>query len=121
MWQVWNKHPEGLTHEEKFKGETIKIKAGEYILMDYEEAVQFKGQYFPIKLRGDNTQDPATFKVIELKPDSPTEAQKPVFVCPIDGKKFETQSELDAYLVANFGDRPKVVDPELDAKTKKGK
>jgi len=121
QWQVWNKHPMGYTHKEKFKGEDIIIKAGEFILMDYEEAVQFRCQYFPMKLLGDNTQDPMTFKVIELKPNGKPEEAKPFYVSPVDGKKFETQQELDTYLKENFADREKVVDPELDATIKKGK
>ena len=46
LWRVYNRHPLGYTHKEKFKGDVIEIKAGEFVLMDYFEANEFRGQYF---------------------------------------------------------------------------
>jgi len=66
QWRVYNKHSMGMTHREKFRDEFIEIKAGEFILMDYEDAVQFKGQYFPMKKRPSGEDDPASWKMIQL-------------------------------------------------------
>ena len=106
-WRVYNKHRNGLTHREKFRDDMIEIKAGSYILMDYEDAVQFKGNYFPMKMTPTGVQDPISFKEIEIMPD--TEGFKPVheksnkFVCQRDGKEFATKYELDAYSEAKYG------------------
>ena len=124
QWRVYNKHPEGLTHREKFKGDDIIIKAGEFVLMDYEEAVQFKGQFFPIRDRGDGTQDPASYKCIELKKhDEAAVEAKPFYISPVDGKKFDSQSELDAYIKESFSHLEPVKDETLDREiaAKKGK
>lgn len=105
-YEVWNKHPMGYTHREKFKGDEIVIKANDFVLMDYEDAVQFRGQYFPIKQDGMGQQDPISYKVIQLVPH--VEDAEPVkelvteFVCNRDGKKFTTQKELDAHIAANY-------------------
>lgn len=104
-WRVWNKHPNGFTHKEKFKEQLIEIKAGEYVLMDYEDAVQFRGQYFPMKKDAQGAPDPAGFKVIHLERHG-EEAVKPTeFVCHFDGKKFPTQILLDQHLTENYSDR----------------
>lgn len=126
-WKVYNVHSHGLTHVEKFKDETISIKAGEFVEMDYEDAVQFKGQYFPIKKNAQNVQDPASFKMIKLEPvnpDEPIEAANKIYVSHIDGKEFQSKAALEAYLNQNYSDSELIVkDEALDkelAKKKKG-
>lgn len=100
-YEVWNKHPNGYTHTEKFKGEEIKIPANSYVLMDYEDAVQFKGQMTPMKFTGQGVQDPISYKCIDLIPhvEGVVVEAAPVqeFVCNMDGKKFTSQKELDEY------------------------
>lgn len=105
-WRVWNKHPEGFTHREKFKDKMIEIKSGEYILMDYEDAVQFRGQYFPMKKNAQGAPDPAGFKCIFLEKheDGKSEPAAQEFVCHFDGRKFPTQAALDAYLTENYAE-----------------
>lgn len=105
-WRVWNMHPTGLTHREMFRGDMVEIKAGSYVLMDYEDAYQFKGQFCPIKLDGMGQPDPVSFKVLKLEPHTENAkaeiTQK--FVCQRDGKVFNTKAELDAYTEANYKD-----------------
>lgn len=118
-YRVYNMHRDGLTHKEVFKGDLITIKAGDYVLMDYEDAVQFKGQFFPIKTDAMGQQTPESYKMIKIEshteePALSSKQEVKVFVSPIDGKKFNTESELNAYIEANFGDAPRVIDPELD-------
>lgn len=105
-WRVWNRHPEGLTHKEKFREQLIEIKAGEYILMDYEDAVQFRGQYFPILKNAQGAPDPRGFKCIHLEPDGDAEMGVKIgakeFVCMKDGAKFPTQAMLDRHIEQNY-------------------
>ena len=106
-WRVWNKHPEGMTHREKFRGELVEIKAGSYVLMDYEDAVQFRGQFFPMKKLPTGEADPAGFKCIRLEPHDESQPAPDVkkFISHIDGREFESQALLDAYLKENFADQ----------------
>lgn len=105
-WRVYNRHPEGMTHREKYKEQMITIPAGGFVLMDYEDAVQFRGQYFPMKKNAQGAPDPASFKVIHLEPDNAEVKAAPVeFICHFDGRKFPTQSALDQYLTENYADK----------------
>lgn len=106
-WRVYNDHPMGYTHKEKFKGDDIEIKAGEFILMDYEDAIQFKSQFFPIRLNAQNVQDPVSYKVLRVVADSNNQSSTPInenkiYVSPVDGKEFTSKEELEKYLEANF-------------------
>lgn len=120
-WRVYNMHPKGLTHREKFRDELVTIKAGEYILMDYEDAVQFKGQYFPIKMDAMNQQTPETYKCIRIEPenvDAKPEVAK-TYVCHVDGKEFTSKAELEAYVQAKYGELEPFKDEALDAELEK--
>ena len=104
-WRVWNKHPEGLTHKEKFREEMIEIKAGEYVIMDYEDAVRFRGQYFPMLKNAQGAPDPKGFKVLQLEPDGEIEVQTvKEFICHLDGAKFPTEALLNNYLKMNYAE-----------------
>lgn len=97
--KVYNRHSHGLTHKENFKGQPIVIKAGECIEMDYEEAVEFKSQYFPMKLGPDEVQLPESYKMIEIIPiDDPAASKAETFKCQLTGKSFGTAAELDQHL-----------------------
>lgn len=130
-WRVYNKHPLGYTHKEMFKGDMVEIKANEYVLMDYEDAVQFRGQYFPMLMTADDQPDPKGFKVIKIEPDDEAKeevVELPVsqqFICQFDGKKFETQTQLDNYIQKNHSDKifkDEMLEKELEKDKKiKGK
>jgi hypothetical protein len=119
-WKVWNRHPDGLMHREKFKDQLVEIPAGGFVVMDYEDAVQFRGQYFPMRKNAQGAPDPASFKVLTLErheleavADTPKE-----FVCHFDGAKFPSQSLLDAYLKQNFSEHV-IKDEALEAAIEK--
>lgn len=100
-WEVWNIHKDGLTHKEVYKGDKIEIPAGKFILMDYDEAVQFKSQFFPMKKNGQGVQTPESMKMIALRKHvdgSNEEREQKVYVSHVDGKELPSQSALDAYL-----------------------
>jgi S1-C subfamily serine protease len=120
-WRVYNRHPNGLTHREKFRDEVIEIRANAYVLMDYEDAVRFKGQFFPMKKNAQGAPDPEGFKVIELVPNGDVTADAVAakeFICHFDGKKFPTQAQLDSYVKQNYADQT-YSDPDLDEQTEK--
>ena len=105
-WKVINTHKLGFTHKEKFRDELLEIKADEYILMDYEDAVQFKGQYFPMVLNAQGVQDPISYKMIKIEAEFPdhedeTKSEK-VYVCHVDGKEFPNKDLLEKYIKENF-------------------
>jgi hypothetical protein len=123
-WRVYNRHPEGLTHKEKFRGETIEIPANGYVVMDYEDAVQFRSQYFPMMKNAQGAPDPRGFKVIALEPHGdivPAATQPKEFICNYDGMKFPTQKALDAHIEANFADqvfKDEAIEAEIEKEEK---
>lgn len=123
-WRVWNKHPEGMTHKEKFREELIEIPAGKYVLMDYEDAVQFRGQMTPMKRKPTGEPDPAGYKCIFLeKHDGEADTVPTKFICHIDGREFPSQALLDAYVKQNYSDasfRDEAIEEELAQTTKRG-
>lgn len=127
-WRVYNVHPMNYTHTEDFKGEKIVIKAGEYVVMDYYDAIQFKSQYFPMKFDAMDQQDPVSYKCLKLEPDGELSSSKPVttvYVCHFDNKQFQTLEALEAHVNTYYADKV-LKDPELDKeievrnKTKRG-
>ena len=119
--KVWNMHPLGYTHKEMFREEMIEIKANEFIVMDDEDAVLFKGQYFPMKFDAQDQQDPKSYKVIKVEPmkEAAVVADAEKYVSMIDGKEFTSQAELDAHL-KQFADQ-NFVDEEAEAELPKAK
>lgn len=63
--KVWNdnKYP----YTEKFRGDTVFIKPGEFVEMDYMDAVQFRGQMNSIVRDVDGAPDPKSFKMIRIE------------------------------------------------------
>ena len=120
-WRVYNMHPNGVTHREKFRDEMIVIKANDFVLMDYEDAVLFKGQYFPIKENAMGQQDASTYKCIKIEAEA--DGAKPelikTYVCHVDGKEFPSKVELEAYVQAKYGGLETFKDEALDAELEK--
>lgn len=97
--KVWNDNQ--FDHEEKFRDQEIKIKAGGYIFMDYEEARMFQRQFRAPVLDHDDKPKPEGFKMIRI--DKPTVAQSiATYICNRDGKKFHSQKELNDHIKANY-------------------
>lgn len=113
--RVFNRHSLGFTHEEMFKGNMIKIPANTYVLMDYEDAVDFKGQFFNPKVKPTGEPDPAGWKMIEIVPITGNEPELKKYVCQLDGREFNTEAELNAYTKANYGTVETVKDEIIDA------
>lgn len=105
-WRAYNDNKYPFT--QMFKDQQISIQPGSYWEFDdYDEAHQFKCAFSPVKEAADGTHDPRGFKIIRLVPESTVQAQvQPTkFISPMDGRVFNTEAELNAYLDANFKDQ----------------
>lgn len=92
-------------YREVFKEEVYEIPAGGFITMDKAKAIMFHGSFSPIVKNAQGEYDPKYFKKIRLEEISP-EVAKPVakFICQMDGKEFNSQKELDAWIDENHLD-----------------
>ncbi len=113
--RVWNDSPH-TDWKEIFKGDTILIPKGKFIEMEFYDAHEFKGQYSPIRLKADETQDQTSFKMIRVekiiddKESGEVEVQT-VFPCNLCKKAFDSDEALLKHSNANHADR--VVRDEL--------
>lgn len=112
--KVWNDHDRD--HVEKFKGQEVRIAAGGYIEMDYIDAIDFKGQFFGMKMLGPNNPDPRYFKKIRVEePTEPVVKPDPNML-HATGKSFGSAQEVIAMAKALATLNPDLVaaDQELD-------
>lgn len=114
--KVWNDNNHDLY--EKFKGKEYHIPAGKFIKMGRNQAIQFKGQYHPIKLDGMKQQMPETMKILRIE-ESAEEEQVQKWICNADGTEHKTQAALNKYIAKNFADE--ITDQQFAKKFKKNK
>lgn len=94
-----NVHP----YREKFRGQEIFIAPKGSIEMDMNEAHLFLGTMPPnIEVDGSGIQKPTSYKMLRIEMGG-AKAPAPVskFKCMADGKEFNSQAELDAYIAEN--------------------
>lgn len=100
--KVWNDNKD-TDWTENFKGIDVKIPSGKFIEMEFYEAHEFKGQFSPIRLRPDETQDPKSFKMIRVeqltqeKKDELEGETDEVFPCMLCKKAYSTAAALVAH------------------------
>jgi ribosomal protein L37AE/L43A len=92
-------------HKEMFQGKQIVVPANSFIMMDYDAAQQFMGQFTPVVKLKDGTTDPKFHKKLEIDKDdarrceaalrneSEEKAEK-VFVCQSCLKEFGSKKAL---------------------------
>lgn len=90
--KVWNDNV--YPHTEMFKGDTVHIPPKECIEMDWEEAIEFKGQFTGVKRLGNDQPDPAGYKMIRVEHPSEPIFKDPPLVNHASGQKFVTKKEL---------------------------
>lgn len=56
-------------YEEQFRDNLIKIEANNYIEMEYEEAILFKGSMNSVKRNGDGAVLPESYKMLKIVQD----------------------------------------------------
>jgi hypothetical protein len=105
MVRVWNDNVH--EHEEKFKGQVIKIEPKSYIEMNSFEAVEFKSQFkAPVFLKG-GVPDPRYFKKIRIehieddKIETSTTKASDEATCQKCGFAAKSMAGLKAHIRAN--------------------
>lgn len=112
--KVWNLNVH--EHKEEFKGVMLEIPAKGFIEMDWEDAVQFRGQYTPMLIKADGTHDPRGFKMIKVDPPSEPIFKEAPLVNHATGQTASNAQELAKMLaeVAHL----RAVDPAAEAEFK---
>jgi uncharacterized C2H2 Zn-finger protein len=105
--------------EQEFKGEKITILAGDFVEMDYDDAIQFKSMYYPPKFDGSGVQKPESYKMLRVV-GQPPNMESSGFVCAACGDKFATETELDSHVNKNhLNEMEDVKEAEKRRKTQK--
>lgn len=111
-------------YRENFKGEMIVIAPGNFVEMDFEDAIEFKSA-FPNVIKPDfdgaGNQKPETFKMIRVEKGDYGEpaAAEEKFTCPQCGDELATEEALDRHIDKNHLDE--LMDQELADKRRKTK
>jgi hypothetical protein len=96
-------------YSEDFQGRTILIKAGEFVVMDYEEANRFMSKMNNPKRGKDGLFIKSTFKRLDIDPDDRRRAEsylrdekeeetKRIFVCHACTKEFTSKQALTKHV-----------------------
>jgi len=110
--------------EEDFKGQRIYIAPNSHIEMDYEEAVQFRGQYHQPLFDKGGVQDPRSYKYIVIDKEDEKriynqrgnvsdDEKSEKFVCHVCTKEFLSKNGLLKHI------RNKHLDVMVDKDAKK--
>lgn len=107
MVRVYNKKP--FDHVEKFRGQMLTIKSGDFVEMDREDAVLFKSQFFPPKFGKDGLQEVESMKMITIEPipeevrknQAPDVTASNEFVCMACGFTAKSKAGLVSHTKAN--------------------
>lgn len=93
-------------HVEKFRGETLKIPAGGFVEMEREDAVLFRGQFYPPKFDKGGLQTMESKKIIRIekipeKPSKPEIEEDKDLICQACGFKAKTAAGLKSHIRSN--------------------
>lgn len=122
--KVWNDNE--FDHVEEFKGDKVTIPAGKFVLMNSDEAVQFLGQYFPVKRDVNGQGTKASYKMLRLTPHETAEGDAKDETPKVDPLKC-VACAYKASGAADFKEHMKthadalVVDEEAEREIKKRK
>lgn len=100
--RVWNDNQ--FDHTEKFRGETITVKAGDFIEMEREDAVLFKSAFYPPKFNKGGVQERESMKIIRIEPikdkvQAPDKtAGSDEFKCQACNQHFKNKAGLHAHI-----------------------
>lgn len=91
-----NVHP----YREKFKDKMIDIPSKNFVIMDYDDAIIFRGRHNPVVLDGGGNANPESYKMIRIVEDSnePVVPQKEKILCHACSKIFPTALALDMHI-----------------------
>lgn len=98
--RVWNDntHP----YKETFKGDPVFIPSKSFIMMEEDEAFQFKGTYSPIVVDSDGNHKAEGFKMIRIERNSDENVAEvpkaPEFECMACGYQATSKADLTEHL-----------------------
>lgn len=100
-----------IDHVENFKGQSFNIPAGGYIEMEREDAVLFRGQFFPPKFNKSGIQEIESMKMIRIQPiveqaeesklEKKEQSKKTELVCMKCGFEAKSKAGLSAHIRSN--------------------
>lgn len=113
--KVWNdnKYP----FSDTFKGDKITIGPGEHIEMDWDDAVEFRGQFYPPEFDGSGNQKAQSFKMIRVE-GKPPHYESAKWTCAACGQGFANKQGLDDHVDMFHLDE--LEDQKIADKRKKG-
>ena len=119
--KVYNDNQAMPIWKETFKGNEITIEYGKPIEMDFFEAHEFKGTFFPQKFLADQTQDPKSFKMIRVEKVDMNEihqqTSKSDIKCWVCKKPFPSQKAMTIHAVNEHSDNLVDDGQEVELKT----
>src|SRR5689334_10808269 len=84
---------------QKFKGKEVTIQPNGTVQMEFEDAVEFRGAFSPIKRDKDGNPHPSSYKMIEIEAETLIKpVTTPQYIHPMTGKRYASQKALDAAL-----------------------
>lgn len=120
--RVWNDNPH-TDWNETFKGDKVHIPSGKFVEMEFYDANEFRGQFSPIRILPNDSEDPKSYKMIRIekldnKEAGEIELQKS-FPCNLCKKAFSSEETLLKHSDATHADRVIVDEIAEDAMPKK--
>ncbi len=117
--KVWNRNT--FDHVEKFRNKQITIKAGSYTQMDYHDAIDFLGQFWPPRYGKGGQAIPESFKYLEMDhsdvraalddlADGHKEKSEKCFVCGLCNREFATKGKLIKHVATKH--KSQLTDPD---------
>ena len=98
--KVWNDNIYPYT--EVFKKKTITIAPKSYVEMEYEDAVDFRGQFTPVELDGAGVPKPTSYKMIRVEKIPETFVEKPTEIaCQACGMRQVSMEALSDHIKAH--------------------
>jgi len=97
--KVWNDNKHDLT--DTWRGKEIFIKAGEHVIMDYEEADLYKKNYKAPMFNVDGGHDPRGFKMVrveEIKAPKPEAEVSKDYLCQACGYNGLSKWDLEGHI-----------------------
>ena len=91
--KVWNDNIYDFTST--FKGEKLTVPAGGFVLLDFEEAQEFRGQWSPMPPEDFAGDERTFYKMIRVEAGPAGYVVPTGFINQVPGQRFETQKELD--------------------------
>lgn len=92
-----NVHP----FEQKYQGKLISIAPGEFVQMEWEDAVVFLGMFSPFKMDNKGQHDPKFYKMLKIEKD-PNKTEGAVAAsghsCPACKEQTSSWTELEAHM-----------------------